>query len=99
MNNSCTSKKGIAQISKTIFFLKAISDENRLQIICFLKTDTKCVCEIVKFLNLPQNLVSHHLKILKQQNIVFSEKQWLNIFYSLNHDTIKQNISFFNSFI
>lgn len=99
INTSCTSKEWVEQLSKTILFLKAVSDETRLQIICFLKKDTKCVCDIVAFLDLPQNLVSHHLKTLKQQNIVSSEKQWLKVYYTLNYETINQNISFFNSLI
>jgi ArsR family transcriptional regulator len=46
-------------------FLKTVSEENRLKILCFLKSGEKCVYEIEQFLHLPQNLVSHHLKKLK----------------------------------
>lgn len=54
-----------AYIGESIPFLKTVSEENRLKILCFLKSGEKCVCEIEEFLHLPQNLVSHHLKKLK----------------------------------
>ena len=34
------------EIEKTYEFLKAISDANRLKIICILKNGPKCVCKI-----------------------------------------------------
>jgi len=47
--------------------MQNISQEKRLQIICMLsKADSMCVCEIIDKLGIRQNLVSHHLKILKK---------------------------------
>ena len=89
-------KKPCINITWVLPFLKTISDENRLKIICFLKNWGKCVCEIVNFLNIPQNLVSHHLKKLKDSEILISKKQWLNVIYSINHKKINQHISHFN---
>ncbi len=89
--------KNTKQLSKNLLLLKTLSDENRLKIICFLKTGEKCVCEIVDFLELPQNLVSHHLKILRDQNIVSTKKQGLKIIYSLNTAWLPTIIKFFNS--
>ncbi len=78
-------------------FLKAASDENRLKIICFLKdAGEKCVCDIVRFLELPQNLVSHHLRVLREQNIVNAKKDGLKVLYSLNKENISKIINFFN---
>jgi predicted transcriptional regulator len=68
-------KKPCVNINGVIPFLKSISDENRLKIICFLKKEEKCVCDIVEFMQLPQNLVSHHLKKLRDENIVISKKE------------------------
>lgn len=64
MKNKCISLEKKKDLSKQVDFLKALSDENRLHILCFLRKGEKCVCEIVGFLDLPQNLVSHHLKVL-----------------------------------
>ncbi len=95
----CKTNQSTKQLSKTVLFLKAVSDENRLKIICFLKNSEKCVCEIVDFLELPQNLVSHHLKILRNQNILKTRKDGLKVFYSINKKNISNIVNFFNFLI
>jgi len=99
MNYFCKNKQNTKRFSETTSFLKALSDENRLKIICFLKKNKKCVCEIVNFLNLPQNLVSHHLKVLREQKIVLTEKDGLKVFYFLNKEKFKDFKDFFNFLI
>jgi len=91
----CKTNQSTEQLSETVLFLKAVSDENRLKIICFLKNSEKCVCEIVDFLELQQNLVSHHLKILRNQNILKTRKDGLKVFYSINNQNIEGIINFF----
>ncbi len=95
----CKTNQSTKQLSETVSFLKAVSDENRLKIICFLKEGEKCVCEIVDFLELPQNLVSHHLRVLRNQNILISKKNGLKVFYSINEKNISDIINFFNFLI
>ena len=68
--------------------LCCISDENRIAILLFLKKGEKCVCEIWKELGLSQNLVSHHLKVLREGNFISSRKDGLKVFYSLEKDKI-----------
>ena len=99
MKYFCRNNQSEKKLLETISFLKAVSDENRLKIICFLKKKERCVCEIVDFLELPQNLVSHHLKVLKDKEIVFSKKEGLKVFYSLNAKKISQIAKFFNTLI
>jgi len=78
--------------SKTVKSLSenlcCVSDENRIAILVFLKKGERCVCEIWKELNLPQNLVSHHLKVLKDGKFIHSRKDGLKVFYSLEEDKI-----------
>lgn len=83
-------KIGPSSSDKRIACLKALADENRLAIMDILKSGDKCVCEIWKRLKLPQNLVSHHLNVLKKAGLVVSEKKGLNVHYSLNRDCIKK---------
>ncbi len=89
-------KKPCINISWILPFLKIISDENRLKIICFLRKWEKSVNEITNFLEISQNLSSHHLKVLKKANIVSSRKEWLNIKYSINNENINQYLEYFN---
>lgn len=70
---------------------KALADENRLKIIKLLSGKRAlCVCEIEKGLNLSQNLVSHHLSILKQANIVENCRCGKNRYYSINNKTMEE---------
>ena len=90
-------EKHCINIPWIIPFLKTISDENRLKILCYLKWWEKCVCDIVNFLELPQNLISHHLKKLKEEGILTSKKQWLNVIYSINNKRVDLYIKNFNN--
>ena len=77
-------------VNKTIRFLKIISDENRLRIICLLSRGDRCVCDIWQYLKIPQNLASHHLKVLKDFKLLTSKKQGLKVFYKLNTRLLNQ---------
>lgn len=68
--------------------LKALAVRNRLKIIELLSDKPLCVCEIEKSLDLSQNLVSHHLSVLKEVKIVENCKCGKNNYYSLNKDVI-----------
>lgn len=80
-------------LAKVVEFLKIVAEENRLKILCALSDDEKCVCEIWQDLELPQNLVSHHLKVLKDFNLISSRKEGLNVFYRVNKKVIKEYLS------
>ena len=69
-------------------YLKIIADSNRLQILCLLKDGERCVCDILKSLSLPQNLVSHHLKVLRDAGLVNKRKDGRWAHYSLNESKI-----------
>ena len=85
----CKDKKSIEEIAITADFLRAIAEDNRLKILCLLKNGERCVCEIWQYLDLPQNLTSHHLKVLKDFGLLDSRKEGLKIFYSLSEKTLK----------
>ena len=69
-----------------------LSDGNRLRILCLLKDGERCVCEIWRNLALSQNLVSHHLKTLKNAGLLRSRKDGLRIYYSLNKTALKKAV-------
>ncbi|HIP97372.1 MAG TPA: ArsR family transcriptional regulator [Anaerolineae bacterium] len=51
-------------------FLKTLCEENRMSILCFLMQGERNVCNLAACLDLPQNLVSHHLGILREMGLV-----------------------------
>ncbi len=90
-------KKEAHVLREEVSFLKVVADETRLKIIFLLKKNEKCVCEIVDFLGLPQNLVSHHLKVLREEGIVTFKKKGLQVIYFLDKKNLARKIAFFNS--
>jgi ArsR family transcriptional regulator len=95
----CLDKKSVANLSQTVEFLKIISEENRLKILCLLREEEKCVCEIWQHLNLAQNLTSHHLKVLKDFGLVSSRQEGLKVFYKLNRKVVEKYIKLLNKFL
>jgi ArsR family transcriptional regulator len=88
----CQNKKLILKVENLAKVLKKISEPNRLKILCLLKDGEKCVCDIWQCLKLPQNLVSHHLKVLKDLNLVSSKKVGLKVFYRLNRKVVERHL-------
>lgn len=62
---------------------KVLADENRLKILGCLATGEKCVCQLTGAIDIPQNLMSHHLKVLKEAGLVADERRGRWIYYSL----------------
>ena len=73
-----------------IIFIKAISEPTRLRILNYLKREC-CVGEIWKKLDMPQNLASHHLRILKEAMLVIPEKRGLKVVYKLDKKNLASN--------
>jgi ArsR family transcriptional regulator len=73
--------------------LKTIAEENRLKIICLLSSGEMCVCEVIEALDLPHNLISHHLKVLTKAGILLRRKDGRFIFYKIN----EKNFSLFKN--
>lgn len=95
----CDDKKASPELQDLVLFLKAISDKNRLRILCILQKGELCVCDIWQDLKLSQNLVSHHLKILKDFALLDSRKEGTKVIYSLNTKTTQLYISLLSKYL
>jgi ArsR family transcriptional regulator len=51
-------------------FLKLLADPTRRRIFLLLMQGETCNCELTDLLGLPQNLISHHLRALRQAGLV-----------------------------
>lgn len=74
---------------------KALSDPSRRKIIQLLKEGDLTAGEIADHFDMTKPSISHHLNLLKQANLVLSQKQGQNIIYSLNTTTLQDALSFF----
>ena len=63
---------------------KALNDETRRQIIELLKEKAMNAGEIADKFNISKPSISHHLDILKQADLITSEKKGQFIEYALN---------------
>lgn len=72
------------EIKKASEIFSALGHPIRLTIAYFLSQRDHCVCELIFKLNERQNLVSHHLSIMKSCGVIeaYSSSKWH--FYRLN---------------
>lgn len=77
------SKPQFQKIEVSARLLKVLSDVNRIKILCILSKEKICVCDLAKKLELAQNLVSHHLKVLEESMILEKSRDGNQIFYSI----------------
>lgn len=72
----------------TAELLKAISDPYRLTILSTLAANEHevCVCDFTDALPLNQPTVSHHLRILREAELVTSERRGTWVYYKLADD-------------
>lgn len=70
--------------------INIIASQSRLKILFLLTKGELCVCKIYDSLNLSQSLVSHHLTILREYNLVNTRREGRWIYYSINKETLKK---------
>jgi ArsR family transcriptional regulator, lead/cadmium/zinc/bismuth-responsive transcriptional repressor len=63
---------------------RALADPTRLSLATSLRDGAElCVCDLAWISRRPQNLVSHHLRALKQEGLATSRRDGKIVFYSL----------------
>ena len=83
--NCCNPNKDeFKKIISLSSLLKIVSVESRLKLLCILKNNEHCVCEIDEHLDMSQSLISHHLKDLKEAGLVNDEKRGQRVYYCLS---------------
>lgn len=70
---------------------KALNDETRREILDLLKVKDLSAGEIADYFNISKPSISHHLDILKQADLISSEKKGQFVIYSLN-TTIMEDV-------
>ncbi len=78
-----------------------IFDEKRLKILHTIYTCKQILCgsDMVERLDIPKNLLSYHIKILKELEIIQEKKDGKRKFYKINpsrKDTVKKALEIVN---
>ena len=71
---------------------RSLGDPNRLRIIRVLTEDCQHVSDIVNATGLPQPLVSHHLRVLKERGLAKSERPGSFTTYCLSERSVRTNL-------
>lgn len=79
---------------------KALGDENRLRILELVSQEEDiCACRILDEFNIAQPTLSHHMKILKDADLVNVRKQGRWMHYSINKAAIRECIGYLQLFL
>ena len=82
-------------LKKLQLIFQTLSDYNRLGIIKFICERESSVGEIVKATKLSQPLISHHLRVLKENGILETKRKGPFIFYYIRDKKIFDAINLF----
>ena len=77
---------------------KALNDATRREILQLLQENDMTAGEIAEKFNISWPSISHHLDLLKQANLVTSEKDGQYVYYSLNTTVVDEILKWFMQF-
>ncbi len=80
-------------IAELAAVMKALSDPTRLMILDLLMEGVQCNCYLGDRLGLPMNLISHHLKVLREAGLVRTERDQVDarwIYYSVDQGKLAE---------
>lgn len=74
-------------------WLKVLAEPNRLLIFHYLMEGVQCNCELGSGLDMAPNLISHHLRVLREAGLIDVERdaqdaRW--IYYSINRQALQE---------
>jgi ArsR family transcriptional regulator len=78
---------GLEAASSVAATLKALSDPLRLRMLSAIASDPRgesCVCDLAELADVAQPTVSHHLKVLKDVEVLTSERRGTWVWYRIN---------------
>lgn len=81
--------------------LKILAEPKRLLILHLLMEGVQCNCELGDALQMPPNLISHHLSVLRKAGLVDIERDAVDarwIYYSINQATLNELNELFGVF-
>ena len=80
-------------------FFKAFGNSTRAQIIEFLLSGERCVCEMTGPLDQSQPLVSHHLALLRDAGLVKMREEGARTYYSIDWERFDGDLEGFLAYV
>ena len=78
---------------------KALGDETRREILKLLNEEDMSAGDIASHFNISKPAISKHLSILKEAELITSEKKGQFLIYSINLSVIQEVMSYFMDFL
>lgn len=72
------------ELEPLVGVFRLLSDKTRLNILLLLASGERNVSGLCEELSLPQPTVSHHLGLLRMQNLISNRRNGKQVFYGLN---------------
>lgn len=85
----------MSDVKKLELLFQTLSEANRLRIINFIQDKERSVTDIVEKTGLSQPLVSHHLKILRETQILKTTRKGPFIYYELKDKRLLDALGIF----
>ena len=82
-------------IESSLELIRIASEPNRFKILNILSKELICACKLANTVGIPQNLVSHHLKVLLKAEILDRRREGNNLYYYINPLKKEQIIKLF----
>lgn len=88
-----TGQPSPANLQTLAEMLKVLAEPNRLLIFNLLMEGVQCNCELGGKLHMAPNLISHHLRVLREAGLVDVERDPLDarwLYYSINQASLNE---------
>lgn len=93
MNKTTEFSKWDFICEQKIKLISILMEPQRVKIMYLLREKEMCVCEITKKLEIQQNLLSHHLKILREAGLLKATKTGQFVHYARNEEKVAELIN------
>ena len=90
----------VAKLQYAVELTRALAHPLRMTILEFIdRNEAINVNSIYRSLQLEQSITSHHLRILRQANVVSARKEGKLMIYSINYEIVSKAVSAVNNFL
>ena len=83
-----------SELAHVALWFHALSDVTRVNIVQMLSYQERCVGELEQVLDVPQPLLSFHLKVLKDAGLISRRRDGQCVYYALQEDGLNVMIAF-----
>ena len=80
-------------MASALVVLQAVADPIRWAVLTVLKDGTRCVCDLQSRVPIAGNLLSYHLKVLREAGLVTCARHGRQMVYALTHDAFQRMTS------